>query len=136
MDVKDVMEYADKIGITAEQTIEVFKGLTDLGKEFINANVEIKRIDAEVERIKSIENVMIQRIKEQSKIYNQLLTGIFASRDKAIEKHFKVIDKGIKDNDREMILGGLYSLASVVKESPFADFEKFSIAFDSGNIII
>ncbi|MCL2192722.1 MAG: hypothetical protein FWB78_04925 [Treponema sp.] len=114
-------------GGTAEQAFGFLSNLADLGKEITRSKVEIRRIDA-------MENVLITKLTYQYDSYHKLLAATFAKRGIAIEKHFAVIDKGIKDNDRELILGGLHSLASIVKENPFTNFERFSADFDAGTL--
>ena len=114
-------------GITAAQAVEIFTSLVDLAKEQTRANVEIRRIDA-------MENVMITKIITDYDRFNKLLFATFAERSKTIEKHFEVIDKGIKDNDRDMILGGLKCLGDFVKDSPYGNFDRFSVQFDAGTL--
>jgi len=114
-------------GGTAEQAMGFFSELVDFGKEIKRQNVEIKRIEA-------MERVMLTKITAHYDLCHKFLAATFAERGITIEKHFEVIDKGIRDNDRQMILGGLHSLANFVKDSPFANFDKFSIAFDAGTL--
>ena len=111
-------------GITAAQAVEVFTSLVDLAKEQIRANVEITRINA-------MENVMITNIIHKYDLYHKLLAATFMERNKIIEKHFETIDKGINDNDHTLILGGLKSLADIVKDSPYGNFDRFSAQFDA-----
>jgi len=112
---------------SAEQAFGFLSNLVDLGKEITRSKVEIRRIDA-------MENYLITKLTYQYDIYHKLLAATFAERGKTIEKHFTVIDMGIKTSDRELILGGLHSLASIVKESPFTNFERFSAAFNAGTL--
>ena len=126
MDMKELVSLIPK-GMTGEQATEIFSGLVGLAKDASRHEEEIRKIDA-------MENAMITEITRKYDLYHKLLAHTFAERAAVIKKHFEAIDKGIKDNDRDLILGGLQSLASFVKESPFANIEQFSVAFRSGTL--
>ena len=49
---------------------------------------------------------------------------VFSERTEAIKKDFEIIDKGMKENNRELISAGISGLSRVVATSPFADIEK------------
>ena len=114
-------------GITVSQAVDIFTSLVDLAKEQTRAKVRIREISA-------MENIMITKIITDHDRFNKLLMATFAERSKTIEKHFQVIDKGIKDDDRDLILGGLKCLADFVKDSPYGNFDKFSAQFDAGTL--
>ena len=54
-----------------------------------------------------------------------LLEKTFGERDKALSKHYDLLDNAINSNDREMILVALHGISSIVTKSPLDDFEKF-----------
>jgi hypothetical protein len=70
-----------------------------------------------------IENVMITEITNRYQFYHELLTKTFAERDKVIKEGFKIIDKGIKENNTELINMGLKPIVDIVKESPFRNIQ-------------
>lgn len=53
------------------------------------------------------------------------MEGTFGERDKALTKHYDLLDKAVASNDRDLILASLQGISSVVTKSPLDDFEKF-----------
>ena len=53
------------------------------------------------------------------------LEGTFGERDKALVKHYDLLDKAVDSNDRDLILASLQGISSIVTKSPLDDFEKF-----------
>ncbi|MDF2565687.1 MAG: hypothetical protein K0Q53_2082, partial [Massilibacillus sp.] len=51
------------------------------------------------------------------------------------KKSFEIIDKGMAENDRELIGQGLHSLSKIVSSSPFADLHKLSGALENNENI-
>ena len=53
----------------------------------------------------------------------------------AIQKYFEIIDKGLAENNRELISIGLSHLSQVVTTSPFSDINSLSKKLESNEII-
>lgn len=56
-------------------------------------------------------------------------------RRQAIDKFFEIIDKGIEENDRELIAFGLSSLSNVVASSLFSNIGELTKLIESGETI-
>jgi hypothetical protein len=93
----------------------------DAFTNLLNFGIEVSRAKTERVRIKAMEKIMLTEINRRYDFYEKLLIGTFSERNKIIEKHFDVIDKGMKDNDSSLILMGLTQLSDIVKTSPFAN---------------
>ena len=59
------------------------------------------------------------------KTAQSFLEGTFGERDKALVKHYDLLDKAVASNDRDLILASLQGISSIVTKSPLDDFEKF-----------
>ena len=64
-------------------------------------------------------------------LYNKIFYEIFSERRISINKSFEIIDKGIAEQDREIISLGLSTLSEIVTTSPFLDFQSLSNALEN-----
>jgi len=101
----------------SEDIKEMFRMLAKTRKE-----TEISK--REITKYESIKDVMIQEITGKYKFYEFFFSRVFAERSEAIKKDFQVIDKGMKENNRDLISAGVSGLSQIVASSPFTDMEK------------
>ena len=80
----------------------------------------------EIKKYESIKDVMIQEITGKYKLYEYIFSRVFSERTEAIKKDFEIIDRGMKENNRDLINTGVSGLSKVVASSPLADFEKLN----------
>ena len=97
-----------------------------------NAYMEGKKADVEIARIHSQRDVLIEDIKQRYNLYNQVFTKIFDERKDVISKNFEIIEKGINENNENLISMGLENLSKVVTTSPFVAFVDFQQQLQSG----
>ena len=69
--------------------------------------------------------VEIAKTVAKFKTAQDFMEKTFGERDKALSKHYDLLDDAIKSNDRDMILAALHGISSIVTKSPLDDFEKF-----------
>ncbi|AEF83433.1 hypothetical protein [Leadbettera azotonutricia] len=103
--------------IPAEEIPRLFELLLETRKESEHTKREIKRYD-------SMKEAMIQEITGKYSFYEFFFSRLFAERQEAIKKDFEIIDKGMKENNSELIQAGVSGLSQVVASSPFSDLEK------------
>ena len=89
---------------------------------------ENKKIDLEKE-------ALLHEMELKYELYNKIFYEIFSERRLAINKSFEIIDKGIANQDREIISLGLSTLSKVVTTSPFLDLESLSNALENNEKI-
>lgn len=97
-----------------------------------NAYIEGKKTDVEIVKIQSQRDILIEDIKQRYNLYNQVFTKIFEERKDVISKNFEIIEKGINDNNDNLISMGLENLSKVVTTSPFVAFVDFQQQLQSG----
>jgi hypothetical protein len=78
----------------------------------------------EVKKYEAMKDIMIREITGKYNFYEFFFSRIFAERQEAIKKDFEIIDRGIKENNRDLLSVGVSGLSHVVASSPFADIEK------------
>ncbi|MCL2832155.1 MAG: hypothetical protein FWD78_03205 [Treponema sp.] len=117
MQEKELARLFDNPSISAEDLKKLFEMLADSHKESEITKREIKKYE-------SMKEVMIQEITGKYRLYEFFFSKVFSERGEAIKKDFEIIDRGMKDNNRDLINTGVRGLSKVVSASPFADIEK------------
>jgi hypothetical protein len=103
--------------IPAEEIPRLFELLLESRKESEKTRRDIARFD-------SMKEVMIEEITGKYNFYEFFFSKIFAERQEAIKKDFEIIDKGMRENNHDLIQAGVAGLSGVVASSPFTDMEK------------
>jgi len=104
--------------IPADEIPRLFKLLQGCKKESEITQREAKKYD-------TMKEVMISEITGKYAFYEFLFSKIFAERSEAIKKDFEIIDKGMKQNNRDLVATGVSGLSQIVASSPITDMEKF-----------
>jgi hypothetical protein len=131
----DVHHFAGDVHQFADDANKIMQTFRDGGKDFkevVTSLIEYKRVEqvtkAEVKKYEA----MIHAID----IYRDAFTQLFGQRQQAINKYFEVIDKGMVENNMELITQGLSNLSFLVASSPFKDIGALRNAIESGDKII
>ena len=115
---KDISEILKNTApIPAEEIPRLFEMLQACKKESERTKRQVKKYEA-------MKEVMIQEITGKYSLYEFLFSRIFAERAEVIKKDFEIIDRGIKQNNRDLIAVGVSGLSQVVASSPVTDMEK------------
>lgn len=76
-----------------------------------------------------------EEIKENNARMYALLSEQFKDRRDTIDKAFEIIDRGLKENNMEVVLGAFGNLADMVAQSPLREAaETAHKLFESGDI--
>ena len=124
------LQKIDKVSyiIPKADVLDFFSKLTDAYKEHQVTKKEIARIEAEKE-------IILSQIQKKYDAFYFVFDKIFEERREAIKKTFEIIDRGMKENDRELIGMGLQNLSKIVSSSPFANLNQLSQMLEEGKII-
>ncbi|MFZ3171821.1 MAG: hypothetical protein WA118_07570 [Carboxydocellales bacterium] len=114
--------------IPSTDVLNFFNKLTDAYKEAKVTEREIARIQAQKE-------VLLTEIEERYELYHKVFDHIFNERKVAIAKSFELIDKGLKEGDKDLISIGMQGLSKVVSSSPFANLEQLSRMIEGTRVI-
>lgn len=90
---------------------------------------ESKRIDNENLQLKKELVEIVGNFKQNQSI----IQNIFSERGRIIDKHFELIDKGMRENDDKMILEGLRAASQFVITNPLENFDDFKKALMDKN---
>lgn len=114
--------------IPSADVLDFFNKLTEAYKEDQITKREIAKIEAQ-------KDFLLTVMREKYALYHTVFDKIFEERGKAINKSFEIIDKGIKENDKDLISVGLQTLSKVVSSSPFANIAELSNALENNNLL-
>lgn len=104
-------------------------------KMFIEINRENNQTKREIALIDAKINYLSKEIEMKYDLYYKVFGQIFAERRMAIDKSFEIIDKGIKEDDKDLIQMGLSSLSTVVSSSPFNNLKELGDIINNNGII-
>jgi hypothetical protein len=119
--LNQVTELAKKSNENLQLTNQKLQNTTDLLNKAGNIYIESKRIDNDNLKLKN----ELATIVSDFKIKQGYLHAIFEERSRIIDKHFEVIDKGIRENNDDLILKGLRGASEFVSTNPLDNFDTF-----------
>lgn len=119
----EVIQYIPSKDILSTITI-----LSEAYKEDQITQREIAKLDVKKE-------LLIKEMDKKYDLYYKVFGTIFSERKDGIDKSFEIIDKGLKENDKELISQGLGALSQIVSSSPFSNLSELSKLLESGGTI-
>ena len=129
--IKSLTKIFKKAKPTPEQALEGLKIFAEVVKE----NKKITEIETtKREEILAIKEVEIKKIEAQKEILKTYFEGIFAERRYMIEEMFERLDKGIENNNAELIQLSMHSIVSIAKESPLKQVESLMNDFKNDEV--
>ncbi len=100
------------------QTLSLMQSATDLYSQ-------CKMVEEKTEQIRMWSEVKIAETVAKYHSCQEFLNFTFGERDKALSKHYNLLDKAVKEGDRELIVEALRGISGIVTSSPLSDFESF-----------
>jgi hypothetical protein len=134
---KQVKEAAKKLskslpkGVNMPEATNFLSSIADIYRH----KADIKKTEFEIEKLKVKEKLIISEMEKKYDLYHKVFNTIFNERSTSINKSFDIIDKGLKENDKDLISMGLNSLSTVVASSPFGNIGELGNLLESGNSI-
>ncbi|EMY5508186.1 hypothetical protein A6279_20975 [Bacillus wiedmannii] len=102
--------------------------------QLTQAYTENQITQRDIARIEAQREVLLTEINRKYDVYQYVFKQIFDEREKAINKSFAVIDKGMNEGDKELISMGLKSLSTVVSSSPFSNIQQLSELLEGNKV--
>lgn len=116
--VQEVGQSLSDLVHSSECAIDAAQNIAGMFKECVLAQERTKQMQ-------EWGKVEIAQTVAKFKTAQAFMEGTFGERDKALTKHYELLDKAVASNDRDLILASLQGISSVVTKSPLDDFEKF-----------
>lgn len=118
-------------GLSFDQASSLLSSLSEIQKH----RADIKKSEFDIKKLEVQERLIIGEMEQKYELYNKVFTTIFKERSESINKTFDIIDRGIKENDKDLISMGLNGLSTIVSSSPFSNLNELSNLLESGGKI-
>ena len=136
IEVQEVEILYDKIEEASGKYLQKTQDLSDsiqkitgLANDIGNIYLESKRLDNESLKLKN----ELTTILSEFKLKQSIINNVFSERSKIIDKHFEIIDKGLKENNEKLILEGLKGAGDFVSKNPLENFDLFNKSLTDKN---
>jgi hypothetical protein len=91
-----------------------------------NGYLECKRINANIEALRTATSADLQKHIATLQYCERAMMSAFAERGTALKQNYRVLDKALESNDRQLILAALQGISSIVTKDPLESIEAFS----------
>jgi hypothetical protein len=88
-------------------------------------------VEQNIAAFRAASEVQLAQIATKFETCKLILDKVFQERQSALSAHYGVLDKAMKSNDREMIIGALRGISSIVVTSPLSDFKEIVNNWDN-----
>lgn len=95
---------------------------------------ESKIVEAKADAIQAWSTATIAKTAAKFKACEDFMLHTFGERDKALSKHYELIDHGIASGNMELIVEALRGISGIVTKSPLQDLEEFAKVFEDDSI--
>ncbi len=86
---------------------------------------QCKMVEEKTEQVRMWSEVKIAETVAKYRSCQEFLNYTFGERDKALSKHYDLLDKAVEDGNKELIVEALHGISGIVTASPLSKFEEF-----------
>ena len=90
-----------------------------------NLYSQCMQVEARTEQVRAWSEAKITETVAKYRSCQDFLNFTFGERDRALSKHYDLLDKAVADGDRELIIAALKGISGIVTSSPLSDFDSF-----------
>lgn len=113
---KDSLERVNNLNGSLTNTLNTANDLVNNVNNIGNVYLESKKIAAQTK-------VELARVENEHKARTNVINKAYDKQFLEMDKAGQVVDKGLIDNNLDMIALGLSSMTTVANHNPFADFQ-------------
>ena len=133
----DAFEYVDEqdeqslqlTGMTDDMTddeADVLRIAQDITNNIATVYNNSLQVERDVAAVKAWSEVKLAEVAAKYKLCENFLNQTFSERDKALSKHYELLDKALETNNKDAIILAMQGISSIVTSSPLSDLEKFA----------
>lgn len=104
--------------------------IVELGKQVADLYVQCKRLETQKESVKYWSQVEMAKIVAKYKSCQEFMYYTFSERDKALTKHYELLDKAVMSDNKDLIVEALRGIGGIVTKSPLEDLEQFAKLYE------
>jgi len=124
--VESVNSLASQVNVLAEN----LTGTLNQAERIASLYRDCQMVEAQTEQVKAWSQVEIAKTVAKYKSCQEFMYHTFGERDKALTKHFELLDKAIEGNDKDLIISALQGIGGIVTKSPLQDLEEFAKLYE------
>lgn len=125
----DVARYSEELPVSysrdEERSLSSLRRLGDFGKQVGDIYIESKRINSNIKALRIQTNTVVTMHAQNIAAAQDLVTRVFAERAVGLKKHYDVLDKALKEDDRELIIASLQGITSIIVANPVDQIARF-----------
>ena len=91
-------------------------------------------VEQQTEQVKHWSEAKIIQTVAKYRSCQEFLAYTFGERDKALTKHYNLLDKAVADGYRAMIVEALRGISGIVTTSPLSDFDEFVKLYEDTSV--
>lgn len=124
--VESVNSLASQVNVLAEN----LTGTLNQAERIASLYRDCQMVEAQTEQVKAWSQVEIAKTVAKYKSCQEFMYHTFGERDKALTKHYDLLDKAIEGNDKDLIIAALQGIGGIVTKSPLQDLEQFAKLYE------
>ena len=124
--VNSVSSLASQVNMLAEN----LTGTLNQAERIASLYRDCQMVEAQTEQVKAWSQVEIAKTVAKYKSCQEFMYHTFGERDKALTKHYELLDKAIEGNDKDLIISALQGIGGIVTKSPLQDLEEFAKLYE------
>ena len=124
--VESVNSLASQVNVLAEN----LTGTLNQAERIASLYRDCQMVEAQTEQVKAWSQVEIAKTVAKYKSCQEFMYHTFGERDKALTKHYELLDKAIEGNDKDLIISALQGIGGIVTKSPLQDLEEFAKLYE------
>jgi len=129
--MKSLWKFTRKVKVSPEQALEGLKIL----HETYRANYKVSEEEkTKREHITALKEAEIERIQANKEVLKDYFEKTFTERRINFDKMFDALDKGIENNNLELIQYSLGAIVEVAKDSPLKQLEQLRSDFHNQDV--
>ena len=114
-----------------DDTLDAVNKITENIVSVYNNSLQVER---DVAALKAWSEVKLAEVAAKYKLCESFLNHTFGERDKALNKHYELLDKAIATNNKDAIILAMQGISGIVTSSPLADLEKFAQLYNDTSV--
>ena len=128
--IEQHLQEMNNLAAQTNQITEQLVTITGTVERVANMYTECKRVEAQAEQVKAWSQVEIAKTIAKYKSCQEFMYHTFGERDKALAKHYELLDNAMACGDKDLIIEALRGIGNIVTKSPLEDLEQFAKLFE------
>lgn len=118
----------------ANQLADQIASISSTVERVADVYAECKRVEAQAEQVKAWGQVEMAKTIAKYKSCQEFMYHTFGERDKALTRHYELLDKALAVNDKDLIVEALRGIGNIITKSPLEDLKQFAKLYEDTSL--